>query len=182
MQLAPIRETGPGLLNSGSEFGEAWLLPPAREHRVPTRSWSIPALFARGGRCTLRGARKSLRPAWAACKPVVGIEVAVECVKAGSEPCFSVAYAEQDQRREFDQVAAAQLAPWQGTDIVAAVGNRGCRERPQCRQAKRRSVYQVPRSSAGGRAGCAGRGRLGICVYVGAPGVVETVRSVDSRS
>src|SRR3546814_3841647 len=44
MQLAPIRETGPGLLNSGSEFGEAWLLPPAREHRVPTRSWSIPAL------------------------------------------------------------------------------------------------------------------------------------------
>src|SRR3546814_3486621 len=38
MQLAPIRETGPGLLNSGSEFGEAWLLPPAREHRVPTRS------------------------------------------------------------------------------------------------------------------------------------------------
>src|SRR3546814_12431143 len=92
MQLAPIRETGPGLLNSGSEFGEAWLLPPAREHRVPTRSWSIPALFARGGRCTLRGARKSLRPAWAACKPVVGIEVAVECVKAGSEPCFSVAY------------------------------------------------------------------------------------------
>src|SRR3546814_9729408 len=85
MQLAPIRETGPGLLNSGSEFGEAWLLPPAREHRVPTRSWSIPALFARGGRCTLRGARKSLRPAWAACKPVVGIEVAGGGGRSGSE-------------------------------------------------------------------------------------------------
>src|SRR3546814_9913775 len=62
--------------------------------------------------------------------------------------CFSVAYAEQDQRREFDQVAAAQLAPWQGTDIVAAVGTRGCRERPQCRQAKRSRVYQVLRCPA----------------------------------
>src|SRR3546814_14133379 len=99
MQLATIRETGPGLLNSGSEFGEAWLLPPARAHRVPTRSWSIPALFARGGRCTLRGARKALRPAWAAWKPVVGIEVAGECVKAGSAPCLSRAYADQAQRQ-----------------------------------------------------------------------------------
>src|SRR3546814_7436067 len=32
--------------------------------------------------------------------------------------------------------------------IVAAVGTRGCRERPQCRQAKRSRVYQVLRCPA----------------------------------
>src|SRR3546814_11881338 len=40
------------------------------------------------------------------------------------------------------------MAPWQETDIVAAVGTRGCRERPQCRQAERSRVYQVLRCPA----------------------------------
>src|SRR3546814_20256319 len=34
------------------------------------------------------------------------------------------------------------------SDIVAAVGTRGCRERPQCRQAKRSRLYQVLRCPA----------------------------------